>query len=59
MQQSLENLNGFNTSTLKQVFWKTQTAVMFLVESGKIEIATWPYKTILSEANVKTYRMGV
>ena len=57
MQQSLEILNGFNTSTLKQVFWKTQTllkktAVIFLVESAKIEIATWPYET------VKTYRMG-
>ena len=63
MQQSFKIVNSFITSTLKQVFWKTQTlfkktAVMFLVESAKIETATWPYKTVLSEANVRTNRMG-
>ena len=30
----------------------------FLVESTMIESATFPYKTVLSEANVKTNRMG-
>ena len=30
----------------------------FLIESTKIENATFPYKTVLSEANVKTNRMG-
>ena len=30
----------------------------FLVESTKIENAIFPNKTVLSEANVKTNRMG-
>ena len=30
----------------------------FLVESTKIENATFPYKTALSEANIKINRMG-
>ena len=30
----------------------------FLVSSTKMENATFPYKTALSEANVKTNRMG-
>ena len=30
----------------------------FLVESTAIENATFPYKTTLSEANLKTNRMG-
>ena len=30
----------------------------FLVESIKIENATFPYKTALPEANIKTNRMG-
>ena len=56
-------LNVFNTLTLKQIFWKVQTLFNkleyhFLVESSKIESATFPYKTALSEANVKTNRMG-
>ena len=29
----------------------------FLVESTKIENASFPYKTAMSEANVKTYKM--
>ena len=45
--------------TLKQVFWKTETFFKklehrFLVESTEIKNATFPYKTALSEANVKT-----
>ena len=35
-----------------------KTGVPFLVESTKIESATFPHKTALSEANVKTNRMG-
>ena len=55
-------LNVFNTLTLKQIFWKTKTffkklEYRFLVESTKIENASFPYKTAISEANVKTNRM--
>ena len=35
-----------------------KTAGQFLVENAKIEIGTWPYKTPLSDANVKGNRMG-
>ena len=61
MWLSLEILNVFNTSTLKQIFWKTQALLkkmFFLVGSAKIKNPTFPYKTALSEANVKTNRMG-
>ena len=62
MWQSVEVLKVFNTLTLKQVFWKTETFLKkleyhFLVESTKIQSASFPYKTVLSEANVKTNRM--
>ena len=48
--------------TLKQIFWKTKTffkklEYYFLVESIKIENALFPYKTAISEANVKTNKM--
>ena len=48
----------FNTLTLKQ-FWKTKTffkktGIHFLVEATKIEYTSFPFKTALSEANVKT-----
>ena len=54
----MEVLNFFNTSTLKQIFWKTKfffknLEYHFLVESTKIENALFPYKTAKSEANVK------
>ena len=60
MWQSLEILNFFNTLTLKQIFWKTQALLkkleyFFLVESTKIENATFPYKTAKSAITVKTY----
>ena len=63
MWRLLEISNHFNTLTLKQIFWKTKTLFkkleyLFLVESTKIDNATFPYKTALSEANVKTNRMG-
>ena len=62
MWQSLEILNVFNTLTLKQIFWKTKSLFKkleyaFLVESTKIENASFPYKTAISEPNVKTNRM--
>ena len=55
--------NGFNTLILKQIFWKTKTFFKklkkrSLVENYKIENTIFPYKTTLSEANVKTNRMG-
>ena len=62
MWQSVEILNDFNTITLKRIFWKTKTffkklEYFFLIESTKIESALFPYKTAISEANVKTNRM--
>ena len=62
MWQSVEILNVFNTLTLKRIFWKTKTffknlEYRFLVESIKIENASFPYKTAISEANVKTNKM--
>ena len=60
MWESVEILNVFNT--WKQIFWKSKTFFKkleyhFVVESTKIEKASFPYKTAISEANVKTYRM--
>ena len=54
MWQSVEILNVFNTLTLKQIFWKTKTffkklEYRFLVESTKIEKASFPYKISISE----------
>ena len=62
MWQSVEILNVFNTLTLRQIFWKTKTffkkvKYCFLVESTKIENASFSCKTDISEANVKTNRM--
>ena len=62
MLQSGKILNVFNTLTLKQIFWKTKTffkklEYRFLVESTKIEKASFPYETAVSEAKVKTNRM--
>ena len=62
MWQSLKILNVFNTLTLKQIFWKTKTffkklEYRFLVESTKIENASFPYKTAISEANIKTNKI--
>ena len=63
MWQSVEILNVFNTLTLVQIFWKTKTffkklEYRFLVETTKIENTSFPFKTALSEANVKTNRMA-
>ena len=53
----------FDTLTLKEIFWKTKTfskklEYSFLVETTKIENTSFPFKTALSEANVKTNRMA-
>ena len=58
----LEIFTIFNILTLHQIFWRTKNffkklEYVFLVESIKIENATLPYKTALSEANIKTNRM--
>ena len=62
MWQLVEILNVFNNLTLKQIFWKTETffkklEYCFLIESTKIENASFQYKTFMSEANFKTKRM--
>ena len=59
MSQSLDILNVFNTITLRQIFWKTETVFKkleyrILVESTNIENAIFPYKTPVPEA----YRVG-
>ena len=51
-----------SVETLKQTFWKTKTIskkleYRFLVESKKIENSSFPYKTAISEANVKANRI--
>ena len=56
-------MNVFNTLTLKQIFWKMKNffkklEYCFLVESTKIINASFPYKTAISEANVKTNRIA-
>ena len=58
MWQPLEILNDFNTLTFKQIVWKAKTffknlSYRFLVESTKIESTSFPYKTDISEANVR------
>ena len=58
----MEILSVFNNLTLKQIFWETKTFFKkleyhFLVESTKIENASFPYGTTISEGNIKTNRM--
>ena len=48
---------------LKQIFWKTKTffkklEYLILVEVTEIENTSFPFKTALSEANVKANRMA-
>ena len=55
-------ISGNFDLTLKQIFWKTKTLLKklehrFLVASTKVENTSLPYKTAISEANVKTNRM--
>ena len=63
MWQSVKVLNVFNALTLIQIFWKTKTFLKnltyhFLVETAKIENTSFPLKTALSEANIKTIKMA-
>ena len=63
MRQPVKVSNVFNTLTLKQIFWKARTFFKkleygFLVETTEIENASFPFKTALSETNVKTNRMA-
>ena len=60
---NLKVSNVFNTLTLKQILWIKKTffkklQFRFLLETTKIENASLLFKTALSEANVKTNRMG-
>ena len=62
MWQSVEILNVFNILTLKHIFWKKKICFEkleyhFLVESTKIENASFSYKTAIPEANVKTNKI--
>ena len=62
MWQSVKVSNVFNTFTLKQFSGKQKTVFIklehyFLVETTKIKDTSFPFKTALSEANVKTGRM--
>ena len=62
MWQSVEILNVSNTLALKRIFWKTKAffkklVYRILVESTKIENASFSYKTTASTANVKISRM--
>ena len=55
----MEMLDVFNALTLEQIFWKAKTffkklEYRFLVETTNIENVLFPYKTVMSEANVKT-----
>ena len=62
MQQTVKILTVFNILTLKQILWKTKRffkklEYRFLVKSIKNEITSFPYKSVIPEANVKTNRM--
>ena len=70
--RDFQNRSPFERSTcfsvtiseiLKQILWKTKTYFRkleygFLVETTKIESTSFPYKTAISEANIKTNRMA-
>ena len=49
--------SNFETDFLENENFFQKTGVLFLVERTKIEKASFPYKTAISEANVKTNRM--
>ena len=55
---NFERFQYFETNFLKNQNPFQKTGVRFLGESNKIENATFPYKTALLEANVKTNRLG-
>ena len=59
ISESVKSFQYFNFETdfLKNENLFQKTGVPFLVETTKIE-NTFPFKTVLSEANVKTNRMA-
>ena len=62
MWQSLVILNDFDTLSLKQIFWKMKTIFKkleyFFLAVRRLKTAIFLQKTALTEANVKTNRMG-
>ena len=62
MWQSVKVSNVFNTFTLKKKFWKTKTFFQKLENLSLVKLlrlkTSFPFKTALSEANVKTNRMA-
>ena len=50
---------NFETDFLENEILFQKTGVTFLVESTKIENASFPYKTAIPEVNVKTNRMMI
>ena len=66
ISENFKRFQYFETSEfktlLKKIFWKAKTFFKklehcFLVESTKIKSASFLYKTVISEANVKTNKM--
>ena len=58
MRQSVKILNfNFATDFLKNETFFKKLKYRFLVESTKIENASFPYKTAISESNVKANRI--
>ena len=58
-----EGFKGFQYFNFETNFWKTKSIIMkleyrFSVETTKIENTSFPFKTALSEADVKTSRMA-
>ena len=58
MRQSVEILKVLSILTLRLIFWKMETFFKILehnfsVENSKMENASFPYSTAISEANVK------
>ena len=59
ISENFEHFQYFNFETdflENETFFKN-LGHRFLVERSKIENASFPYKTVISEANVKTNRM--
>ena len=60
ISENFEHFQYFNFETCfleNENFFQTFLEYRFLVECTKIEKASFPYKTVISEANVQTNRM--
>ena len=55
--ENFEHFQYFETDFVENENFFLKTGVPFLVEPTKIEKASFPYKTAISEANIKTNRM--